>query len=170
MGMELDDITGGAVSLSPVLQSSMLVCLATKTLATSWAEEMPQGLPPTRAVWQGAEKCGIYRHRGTAPGNRGGMCRPETINILKGACLLQHSLLHSLNLPVRGAAFLPSQRWAGGSKAKLLLSAPVSSHCLRWPCTWPTLYQRLHFTSVIALCLDISKKNFYQVEEWGFVP
>lgn len=125
----MDNIIGEAVSLSRVLHSLMFVCLATKTLATSWGEEMPQGLLPTRAVQQGSEQCGIYRHRGTAPGNRGATCRPERVNILKDPCLLQYSLLHSLSLPVRGA-FLPFQRWAGGSRAK---AASIGLSVFLWP-------------------------------------
>lgn len=95
MWMELENIFGETASLSPVLHGFMFVCLATKTLPTSWCEEMLQRLLPTRAVHQGSEKRGVYSHRGTAPGNRGGMCRPETVNLLKDPWLLLYSLLHN---------------------------------------------------------------------------
>lgn len=72
---------------------------------------------------------GIYRHRGTDPGNRGGMCRPGRVNILKDPFLLQYSLLHRPGLPVRGAAFLPFQRWAGSSRAK---AASISLGVFLW--------------------------------------
>lgn len=139
-------------SLEKLVFGFMLVFLATKPLATSWGDEMPQGLLPTRAVQQGSEKCGICRHRGTAPGNRGGMCTFERVNILKDPCLLQHSLLHSLNLPVRGAAFLPFQRWAGGSKAK---AASVSLKVFLW------LEVALHVT------YPLSKTAFYIYYSFG---
>lgn len=130
MWMELNNVTGGAVSLPSVLHGFMPVCLATKTLASCWGEVIPQGLVPTRAVQRGPQKCGVYSCRstvacsateqGTAPVKREGMWRPETVtvNTLKDPCLLLYSLLHSLNLPLRGTACLPFQSWVRGSKAK----------------------------------------------------
>lgn len=53
----------------------------------------------------------------------------QTWEVLKDPCLLRYSLLHSLSLPVRGA-FLPFQRWAGGSRAK---AASIGLSVFLWP-------------------------------------
>lgn len=162
MWMELGNVTGEAVSRPPVLHGFMLVCLATKTLASSCGEVIAWGLIPIRAVQRGPQKCDVYSCRGTAacgatgwgaaPEKRGGVWRPETVtvNTLKDPCLLLYSLLQSLNIPLRGTACLPFQ----SSKAKA-----VSINCLN---VFLWLEVILHMTH------PLSKSACYSHYSFGF--